>query len=60
MIRRDFMKLLSIATAGFAFLQISFTKPAVAGATHHPKRRWLSGSARSGCAHMPNVDFLAQ
>jgi Ni,Fe-hydrogenase I small subunit len=60
MIRRDFMKLISIAAAGIAFLQTSITKPAVAGATHHPKRQWLSGSARSGCAHLPNVDLLPQ
>jgi Ni,Fe-hydrogenase I small subunit len=60
MIRRDFMKLLSIATAGIALLQTPFTKPAVANITHKSKRQWLSGSARSGCAHLPNADLLPQ
>jgi len=60
MIRRDFMKLLSIATAGVAFMQTPSVKPAVAGGKYQPKRQWLSGSARSGCAHLPNALTLPQ
>ena len=60
MIRRDFMKLLSIATAGLAMFRLSRPTPAVAGSPQTHKRQWLSGSSRSGCAHLPGHDLLTQ
>ena len=60
MIRRDFMKLLTIAAAGLTIFQFSRPTPSVAGSQHKHQRQWLSGSPRSGCAHRPGHDLLAQ
>ena len=65
MIRRDFVKMLSIATAGAALIRFSRPVPVygvtvLAKTTLKPQRLWLSGSVRSGCAHMPGIDVLPQ
>ena len=60
MIRRDFVKMLSIATAGAALIRFSRPAPVLAKTTPKPQRLWLSGSVRSGCAHMPGIDALPQ
>lgn len=60
MIRRDFMKLLSIATAGLAVFRSSVSTPVSAAPVTKSQRRWLSGSARSGCARIPGYDPLPQ
>lgn len=60
MIRRDFMKLISIATAGLALFRFARPEPAVAQLPPKQRRQWLSGSSRSGCAHLPGADLLPQ
>jgi hypothetical protein len=59
-IRRDFMKMVSIATAGLAFFRFVRPEPAVAKLNSKPRRQWLSGSTRSGCAHLPGADLIPQ
>ena len=61
MIRREFMKLLSIATAGLALFRVA--GPSQTRAAKPPalsQRAWLTGSARSGCAHLPGYNLPLQ
>jgi len=57
MIRRDFMKLLSIASASLAVPKLLRPKAVLAQAHDQPRRQWLSGSTRTGCAHYPINDI---
>ncbi len=56
MIRREFMKLVSIATAGMAVFRLGQTSRAIDLTPTSSRRQWLHGSARSGCAHFPDAD----
>ncbi len=58
MIRRDFIKMLSIVPAGFAFFRGSNPSTSVAAQPKTSQRQWLSGSSRTGCARRPAAELL--
>lgn len=60
MIRRDFMKLISIAAMGLAAFGFPRPNSVVAQPAPKQRRQWLSGSTRSGCAQIPAPDTLIQ
>lgn len=59
MIRRDFMRLVSIVTAGLAFFRLLPVSTHAALPIASIKRPWLSGSARTGCARLHDPEPLS-